>query len=121
MISVRAAAAIATVLIVAGCAATEEQVAKPPSAATLGQDFAVQHCSSCHAIAAGAISPNPLAPPFAAVVNRSGVTAETLVPWLDNSHFYPDIMSFTIAPGDVANLAAYMLTLQQEDYRPLPR
>lgn len=111
-----------------GLAGEEPQAdAAPPEdppedpAVTQGREFALANCSSCHAVVRGELSPNPQSPPFEAVANRPGLTAETLVPWLNNSHFFPDIMNFDIEPGQVENLASYMLTLQHEDYRPIPQ
>lgn len=86
-----------------------------------GYAFAKDHCSSCHAIEAGGLSPNPLSPRFESIVNRKGLTRETLIPWLNNSHFFPDVMDFEIEPGQVENLAAYMVTLQHPDFRPIPQ
>lgn len=107
----------------AACAAgrATPEPAPPQADVRPGYVFAVSHCSACHAVTANGISPNPLSPPFEAIVNRPGNTRETLVPWLDNSHYYPDIMAFEIKPGDVEMLADYMMTLQDESYRPLPQ
>ncbi len=82
-----------------------------------GQAFARTHCAACHAVDA-AISPKPEAPPFETIVNTPGLTAETLKPWLQDSHNYPEIMKFAIAPAQVDDLTAYMLTLKNPRYRP---
>lgn len=82
-----------------------------------GLAFAQRHCAACHAIDAG-ISPRPEAPSFEAVINTPGLTAETLRPWLRNSHNFPAIMNFEIAPDQIDALAAYMLTLRSPDYKP---
>ncbi|WP_230281118.1 cytochrome c [Croceicoccus sp. Ery15] len=87
----------------------------------LGHEFAVTRCASCHAVELTGLSPNPQSPRFEAVVNRPGVTQETLVPWLDNSHNFPQDMNFEIAPEDIDHLAAYMMTLQHADFRPIPQ
>ncbi|MDE8650619.1 hypothetical protein [Novosphingobium album (ex Liu et al. 2023)] len=82
-----------------------------------GLAFARQRCSACHAIDAG-VSPRPEAPSFETIINTPGLTAETLDPWLRDSHNFPEIMNFTVAPGEIEALAAYMLTLRNSDYRP---
>lgn len=86
-------------------------------AAERGKAFAQAHCSACHAVDAG-ISPKPDAPSFEAIVNKAGLSAATLEPWLRNSHNYPEIMNFAIAPAQVEDLAVYMLTLRNPAYRP---
>src|SRR3546814_1878195 len=82
-----------------------------------GLAFAQKHCSACHAIDTG-ISPKPEAPSFEAIINTPGLTAQTLNPWLQDSHNFPEIMNFEIAPEQIDTLAAYMLTLNNADYRP---
>lgn len=87
----------------------------PPSR---GLEFAQTHCSTCHAVAALQTSPNREAPPFELVVNRPGLTPATLRSWLRNSHNFPEMMDFAIAPDQIDDLAAYMMTLQSKDFRP---
>lgn len=87
------------------------------SAQMRGSAFARTHCSQCHSIEGG-FSPRPEAPSFAAITNTPGLTDQTLEFWLRNSHNFPEIMDFAIAPEQVNDLAQYMLTLQDEDYRP---
>lgn len=82
-----------------------------------GLAFAQRHCSGCHAVDTG-ISPKPEAPSFETIINMPGLTAGTLNPWLRNSHNFPEIMNFEIAPEQIDMLAAYMLTLKSDDYRP---
>ncbi|RED15729.1 c-type cytochrome [Parasphingopyxis lamellibrachiae] len=86
-------------------------------AAMRGAAFAQSHCSQCHSIEDG-FSPRPESPSFAQIVNTPGLTDETLNYWLENSHNFPEIMDFTIAPEQIDDLAQYMLTLKDEDYQP---
>lgn len=86
-------------------------------AAERGLAFATAHCSTCHAVGSGS-SPNKDAPSFEDVINTPGLTAETLTPWLANSHNFPEIMSFAIAPEHIEDLAAHMLTLKDPNYKP---
>ncbi len=82
-----------------------------------GMEFARAHCAACHAVGSD-ISPRPEAPSFEAIVNTAGLTENTLRPWLRDSHNYPEIMNFVIAPAQIDDLAAYMLTLKNPAYRP---
>jgi mono/diheme cytochrome c family protein len=80
--------------------------------------FAQGACGGCHAVARYDASPNPDAPPFARIVNQEGLTAETLSFWLREAHNYPEEMDFYLEAKEVDDLVAYMLTLQDPDYRP---
>jgi mono/diheme cytochrome c family protein len=84
------------------------------SPASRGFRFADTHCSECHAIGKLAISPNPEAPTFEAVVNTPELTTSTLTAWLRRSHNYPQIMSFEIDPDQIDDLAAYIMTLRED-------
>ncbi|PBN42924.1 cytochrome c [Sphingobium sp. D43FB] len=111
--------------LTAACGAMASGQAKPVgvadraenTAAKRGMAFARSHCAACHAVGTG-MSPKPEAPSFEAIVNTPGLTAETLKPWLRDSHNYPEIMNFAIAPTQIDDLAAYMLTLKNRAYRP---
>lgn len=87
------------------------------SAVLRGEAFAQAHCAACHAIGSG-LSPLAQAPSFAATANMPGLTADTLKPWLHDSHNYPEIMNFALTPAQTHDLTLYMLTLRQADYRP---
>ncbi len=88
--------------------------AEGSSPAARGFAFAASHCSGCHAVGRDQLSADPAAPPFEAVVNKPGLTRETLNYWLRTSHNYPEIMNFDIDPDRVDDLAAYMLTLRTQ-------
>lgn len=120
-----AALATAAALALAGmiAAAIPSSASARPRASSAapakrGLAFAQARCSGCHAVEARHISPNPEAPPFEAVVNAPGVTRATLEPWLRDSHNYPEKMNFTIDRRRIADLAAYLITLQRPDYAP---
>lgn len=83
-----------------------------------GLAFAQGACGGCHAVERQGLSPNPDAPPFAAVVNQPGLTRETLAAWLRDAHNYPEEMDFTLEPPEVEALIDHMLTLRSESYRP---
>ena len=83
-----------------------------------GLAFAQASCGGCHAVERLGVSPNPDAPPFAAIVNQEGLTAETLSTWLGDAHNYPEEMEFYLEKPEVDQLVAYLLTLRDPNYRP---
>jgi mono/diheme cytochrome c family protein len=110
---------ISALLLLGGC-----QVHQPagPSSSTpqaRGHAFAQATCAACHGVERhSTLSPNPQAPSFPTIVNRQGLTAETLASWLRDAHNYPDEMEIKLDPASVNDLTAYMLTLRDPDYRP---
>lgn len=64
------------------------------------------------------LSPNPAAPSFESIANRSGLDEATLSRWLTDAHNYPEQMDFDLGPEKVEEVARYMITLQREDYEP---
>ena len=89
-----------------------------PAQQTQGLAFAQASCGGCHAVERFGSSPNQNAPPFAAIVNQRGLTAETLSSWLRDAHNYPEEMEFYLEQREVDDLVAYMLTLRDVNYRP---
>jgi len=83
-----------------------------------GLAFAQASCGGCHAVGRQSVSPNPEAPPFAAIVNQEGLTGNTLAAWLRNAHNYPAEMKFSLERRQVNELVSYMLTLRDPNYRP---
>lgn len=98
--------------------------APPPSAhagaTPSGQMFAAAACGGCHAIGRSGYSSNSNAPRFVDIINREGLTRETLSTWLRGAHNYPSEMDFYLSDGQVDALVAYMLTLRDPNYRPSP-
>lgn len=86
----------------------------PVDPAAQGLAFAQAHCGACHGVAVNTLSPLPAAPPFEVVANTPGLTQQSLRIWLRDSHNYPEIMNFEIAPEHLENLSAYMTTLQNQ-------
>ena len=82
--------------------------------------FVEAACGGCHAVEPPFLSPNPQAPSFEAIANRKGLTEDTLASWLSDAHNYPEDMDFDLEPGHVEQIAAYMVTLRREDYKPQP-
>jgi mono/diheme cytochrome c family protein len=111
---------LGTAALVAGAVACQPL---PPAGQTAadpqpGLALAQAGCSGCHALDQRSVSPNPNAPPFAAIVNQQGLTRNTLAAWLRNAHNYPDEMKFSLDGHKVDDLVAYMLTLRDRNYRP---
>lgn len=75
----------------------------------MGMIIARDDCASCHELFLDRESPNPNAPPFRAIVNRPGMTPETLAAWLKDGHNYPVEMGFYLEPHKVDSLVAYMI------------
>lgn len=92
----------------------------PPSADEAGRlhAFAQAACGGCHAIERSELSPNPKSPPFEDIANRRGLTADTLASWLRSAHNYPEEMDFDLDPAQADDLAAYIVTLQHDGYKP---
>ena len=86
----------------------------PVDPAAQGLAFAQAHCAACHGVALNTLSPLPAAPTFEVVANTPGLTQQSLRIWLRDSHNYPEIMNFEIAPEHLENLTAYMTTLQNQ-------
>jgi mono/diheme cytochrome c family protein len=101
-----------------GSPTTTKTDAAGSQASLRGLAFAQSHCAGCHAVTSGRASSNPEAPSFEAIVNTPGLTAATLGPWLRDSHNFPAMMDFAIAPDQIDDLAAHMLALQRSDYTP---
>lgn len=120
----RAIVLLAVLSLAAACSTSPEPLRQPGTAprsdaapSSRGLAFARANCAACHAVE-GEASPRPEAPAFAAIINTPELTADTLRPWLQNSHNFPEIMNFAIEPEQIDDLAAYMLTLKDPAYRP---
>lgn len=88
-----------------------------PAEVSPGQAFAQASCGGCHAAGLYGTSSSPNAPPFGAIANQEGLTAESLSTWLRGAHNYPSEMDFHLSDAQVDALVAYMLTLRTPDYR----
>jgi mono/diheme cytochrome c family protein len=76
-----------------------------------GHAYAEKVCAACHSVEKNAgPSPNPDAPIWVGIANTPGMTAVALKVFLSTPHQkMPDLV---IAPSDMADLIAYILTLQ---------
>ena len=84
-----------------------------------GYAFAVQRCSGCHAVTANRTSPNPEAPSFEDIANRSEVTAASLREFLRDSHNYPEAMDFRVDEAQLNDLSDFIAAQREPDYRPV--
>jgi mono/diheme cytochrome c family protein len=116
-------AAACAALLLPALAACQTPSAIEPSAGAGGVEqqglaFAQGACGGCHAVERFDLSPNADAPPFVAIVNREGLSADTLHTWLRDAHNYPEEMEFDLNPAQVDVLIDYMLQLKDPAYRP---
>lgn len=115
-----ALALLAPAALLAGCQTygSTEEVSPSAQGSADPPAFVEAACGGCHAVEPPFLSPNPMAPSFEAIANREGVTDETLGDWLANAHNYPEDMDFTLEREQIDQIAAYMVTLRRDDYRP---
>lgn len=92
----------------------EDDVA-PAAQAAAGLNVAEARCAACHAVTPDQVSANSDAPTFASIARRPGLTQATAYRWLRNSHDFPDQMNFNLDPEQAEQLAAYLLTLRDQD------
>jgi mono/diheme cytochrome c family protein len=77
-----------------------------------GHAYAKMVCAACHSVeSGGGPSPNRDAPVWVDIANTSGMTAAALRVFLSTPHQrMPDLI---IAPSDLQDLVAYILTLKR--------
>lgn len=100
-------------LALAACAALPDDE-PPQSNASMGLIIARDRCAGCHQTGGAGESPNANAPTFGEIVNRPGMTPETLAAWLRDGHNYPLEMGFRLEPHQVDSLVAYMIRWRTE-------
>jgi mono/diheme cytochrome c family protein len=104
-----------------GLAACETVGQAPAADPSMGLLIARDSCGRCHSVGGGSSeSPNPRAPTFGDIVNRPGMTPETLAAWLRDGHNYPVEMGFHLEPHQVDSLVAYMIRWRAEGVPPAP-
>jgi mono/diheme cytochrome c family protein len=76
-----------------------------------GLAYARSICSECHNVLdTDAASPNERAPAFKAIAKTPGMSITALTVWSRTSH--PTMPNFVIAPSDMDDLVAYILSLR---------
>jgi mono/diheme cytochrome c family protein len=78
-----------------------------------GRSFAIQNCSSCHAVSADptALLHRSAAPDFVTIAGNQDITEFSLNVWLTNPH--PTMPMLILSRQDRANVAAYILSLRK--------
>ena len=114
--SLLAPLALAAVLAACQGAPTEVAASSPAPIPAFVQGV----CGDCHGVEPPFVSPNDEAPGFDAIANSAGLTGASLTAWLIDAHNYPELMEFELSEGEARSVAAYMVTLQREDYEPAP-
>ena len=79
--------------------------------AKAGLEFAIEFCSSCHAVA-GDFSPLAAATPFNEVAERPGMTGTALAVFLQTSH--PTMPNFVLDKQDMLDVIAYIQSLKDD-------
>lgn len=86
-----------------------------PGIARAGREFAGHNCDACHIVAADQEF-RPLvggyAPRFADIANRPDTTPATLRAFLGRPHGYSNMPYPDLAPTDLANVVAYIMSLR---------
>ena len=79
-----------------------------------GQALVEANCSPCHAIGKTGESPHPEAPPFRTLSERYPIEAleEAFAEGIETGH--PDMPSFTAEPGQIADILAYLWSIQDK-------
>lgn len=85
-----------------------------------GQALAQVSCAGCHGTGRSETSPRSNAPSFEVIVNKEGLTAETLAAWLRGAHNYPREMDFYLREPEVRALVDYMMTLRDPSFQRSP-
>jgi len=107
---------LAAALILVGTLvpAAHGQNAAPHGNVAAGRAFALNNCDACHLVASQQQLP-PVAnygPSFFNIANKPTTTAESLVAFLGHPHGYTNMPYPDLAPQDLANVVAYILSLR---------
>ncbi|HWB49502.1 MAG TPA: cytochrome c [Stellaceae bacterium] len=110
--------AIAVTLILIGAAAGDALAGEPAhsGSARAGREFVGYNCDACHMVAANQdIRPliSGYAPSFSDIANRPGTTPEALRVFLSRQHAYSNMPYPDLAPADLANVVAYIMSLRR--------
>jgi len=107
----------AAAAVAAGMLGASGVQAAPDEAASVdrGRRLAQRNCVQCHAIAPRRQSANPAAPPFRELYRRypAGTLEEAFGAGLLTRH--PAMPQIELLPGEIADLTAYVKSLQTTD------
>jgi mono/diheme cytochrome c family protein len=99
------------IALASGCATTTSQPAGEPGHAE-ALAFAQEQCSGCHALSAGADSPNPRAPAFETVANDLGFNPVTLYEFFRDGHDDAGQMRIQLPEDKAILMRDYILSLK---------
>lgn len=101
---------IAPIFLVVGLA--NPAAAQDAGAIAHGKALVAANCARCHAVGASDTSSHPDAPPFRTLSQRYPLDAleEAFVEGITTGH--PDMPEFVATPDQVADIIAYIATLQ---------
>lgn len=88
----------------------EPAVAVELGNAAAGLEYAQKVCSDCHAVERDTAALFSQVPSFQEVADTEGMTPRALVVWLTTSH--PNMPDIIIAPDDMDNVVAYIMSLR---------
>jgi mono/diheme cytochrome c family protein len=95
-------------VVLVAASATAQEVGSAPQGARL----AAEVCAACHATVAGDhASPDPSAPPFAAVAREPGMGRTALLVWFRSPH--PTMPMYRLTPTEEHDLIAHILSLKE--------
>jgi mono/diheme cytochrome c family protein len=100
------------ILLIAQLAVAPVSVLPAMAAEPRGETLAQRWCSECHAVKAGQTSPNPKAPPFAAIAAEPSATDYGLHVFLKTTH--ATMPNFKINADDIDDLVAYIRSLRPQ-------
>ncbi len=108
-----AAAALALCVAAAGAASAQQAPYRGP--ATAGREVALHNCDACHIVAVNQ-ELRPLignyAPSFFDIANKPTTTEASLRAFLSHTHAYANMPYPDLAPRDLADVVAYILSLR---------
>jgi mono/diheme cytochrome c family protein len=100
-----------TILLAASTGLMAEQVGVGDPQA--GFVYAKEVCANCHAVVSNETSPVPEAPAFAEIASRPGMSAQTLLVWMQTQH--PTMPNITLEREDLMDVIAYILSHKDQD------
>jgi len=107
--------ALTSVLLIGAASAAWAQDQARPGNAHLGREFVGYNCDACHIVSANQeLRPTVggYAPSFFEIANRPDTTPEKLRAFLGHSHAYSNMPYPDLAPADLANVVAYIMSLR---------
>ena len=83
-----------------------------------GQELASQQCTACHIVGTEQVG-SDAAPPFPVIAKDPDMTLTELHAWIGPAH--PMLPNLALTPQQIADINAYLDTLQGAEVEPAPR